>query len=531
MTNALRYIVLSFILLIIGCELPKEPIMPTIDVELNIPIINREYNMLKDILRSQLYIEADTVQNIYLVESDNYERRQAITQFITVEQESESSGFEVPPANGNMEVFLNFPESVKIDSALFVDGSLGYSITNNSNVPVTMTFTIPGIKLPPNFTQSLVLIENLGPGQSTNPFKKLYGLNGHKYKPTGIAALFKEAMYIKVSTAGNIINDGNKVTFSFSTSNFYFEEFHGYLKPTSLGNVIQSYPLNLGEDVKDFRNKVKLDEATLTFNADYLSSITNSFGFSVKNVQIKGIRNDGAPPITLRNTITGNEFFSINFVEGHFDTVFTSENSNLEELLVYLPDSIIMASEFIMNPENRIGSVTNRDSVKYDVKFNTKSILSLSNSTVTDTSDIGLSDSDRDQILDMLKADFTVEANNGIPLSTEISIVLTDENYNKLTFITNRLGGTSPTDTAIVLSGANIDANGNVTSSVSSASNTKLDSAKIATIKKAKYAITHITVRTKGAITAPDNIVAVRPNQKINIRAYGGVKYRIQEKK
>lgn len=531
MTNLLRSIVLMFILLIIGCELPKEPIMPTIDVELNIPIINREYEMLNDILRSQLYIEADTTQNVYLLESDNYERKQAITQFITVEQESESSGFEVPPANGSIEVFLNFPESVQIDSALFVEGFLGYSITNNSNVPVTMTFTIPGIKLPPNFTQNLVLTQEVGPGQSTNPLKILYELDGHKYKPTGIAALFKEAMYIRVTTSAPVNNNGNRVTFSFSTSNFYFEEFHGYLKPTSLGNVIQSYPLELGEDVKDFRDKVKLEEATLTLNADYLSSITNSFGFSIKNVQIKAIRNDGAPPITLRNTITGNEFFNINFVEGHFDTVFTSDNSNIEELLVYLPDSIILASEFIMNPEDRIGSVTNKDSVKYDVKFNTKSLISLSNSTVTDTTDIELSDSDRDQILDMLNADFFVEGVNGIPLSTEISIMLTDENYNKLTFITNRTGGTSPTDTAIVISGANIDANGNVTSVVSSVSNTKLDSAKIASIKNAKYAISHITVRTKGAINDPDNIVAVRPNQKINIRAYGGVKYRIQDKK
>ena len=504
-----------------GCtDFPKDLIMPKWDVDLNLPLYNRTYT-LNDILKpeKQDYISVDTNasgQTFYLLKSGKYSQSVGISNFIRVTKASVSRNNVIPASNFSPTVlFIEFPEGAQLDSADFISGSFGYNIKNNSVSGVNLTITIPGILQPGGVPFSF---NSYIPGLQTDTTK--FEFAGDKYVlPSDQPPVFKNSMelVIQVTSQQPI---GASVTADFYQSDFLFSSVSGYLPTKSLGNKTETFSLNIG-DAADYRGKTFLKNATMNLSADYLSPVNNPFDIEVKNLNIIGKRNDGSE-ITLKDS-TGNPNLTFKFQNGKFNRSFTEKNSNITQFIDFLPDNVVLNAEYVMNPDGRKGTATIHDSVRFAAQFSTESYMALKKSTIEDTSEVNFSSNDSSSISDAKSATITLEVNNGIPLTTWIKASFTDQFYRPLFTLTNNLDGSD----SLYIPGANVDANGNVTSPLLTSNQVTLTQEQFNYLAQAKYMIVSVSVRTKDAYNNPPPIVAISPGDSISIRAYGGINYTV----
>jgi hypothetical protein len=215
---------------------------------------------------------------------------------------------------------------------------------------------------------------------------------------------------------------------------------------------------------------------------------------------------------------TQNDNISIYTQNGNKHLSFTQNNSNLSQFITFLPSSIIMTAEYIMNPYNSTatGTVTDNDTVLFSTNFSTKSILALQKTLITDTTSINITNQDSLKIQDARSAYINVNVQNGIPLNAWLTINFVDGGYNHLF-----------SDSLSFLA-ANINtATGEVTSAFTTNNVIQLDSAQAAKLAGAHYAIVSINVQTNDASSSPAQYVAIRPNDSIQVTVYGGVNYHV----
>jgi len=508
----------------VGClDIPDEMIMPQWDVELNVPLIKKTYS-LEEIIKSdkQNYISLDPQSDsIYYIQSDKYEIASGISQFITVTNQRASQNNNVnASATDSTQIFLAFPEGAQLNEAIFTKGFLAFSARNQSLLEsMTLTLRVPGI-ISPSGSQFVATIP-LAPGQSDSV---KYDLSGYRYKePVNQLFLFKGQIWLiaKAATATNLAASALLNAYS---SDFLFSSATGYLPVKSLGVTESTNDLKIGDAI-DFRDKAFLREATLKLTANYKSPAANPFEIEVKDLKVIGRRNNGG---SLTLAFNNSPNLTLRFHNGSFDTSFTQLNSNITEFLTFLPDQISVSAEYIMNPDDdrAYHTATSQDSVKFETSFTSRSFFALKKSTIVDTSEVELSDDDRDRVRDGRAAYLTVEIENGIPLTTWLKADMVDKNYNLLFTITKNEGKDS-----LYFLGAEVGANGEVTKKTITTTTMQLDSSQIQKLADAKYFIHTTSVRTRDAYNNPPPTVALRGNQKLSIKAYGGVKYFIKEDK
>lgn len=496
-----------------GCvNLPTKPIIPQWDVSLNIPIVNRSY-ALSDIIKKQNYIsiqDSGTPSDIFLIQSNSYSISKDVSTFVQA-LGSQSTNDNVVSGAGTKELFVQFPNNVKIYSAVFSSGNLSYSFSNPSVQTVTVTLAIPGISI--NGTPFSTTIP-LSPGASVTNSVDFSGAT-YTLPADQVNNPFFDAKYLEVQV-GATSGTPAVIGINLTTANFYFNSATGYLPAKSLGVKSSSFSLNIN-NAKDYRDKVTLKNADLKLDAVYVPAASNNnpFPIEVNNLTITGVRSDGK---TLQLTIPDSaKTFTFSGTDKHFD--FDASNSNITSFISFLPDSISVSAEYIMNPNNANGTVAAGDSVKFSANFSTTSFLAISSSSTTDTSSIGtISDNDRTKIKASQSAYISVGLQNSIPLDATVRVNIVDSLYRPLfTLVNNTTGADS-----FAVAPASVDQNGEVSAPGTTNFTVQLDSSQTDLLSQAHYAIYTVSVQTPGSTP-----VAVRPSDVILIQVYGGVKFRI----
>ncbi|MCL5028027.1 MAG: hypothetical protein M1480_03300 [Bacteroidetes bacterium] len=517
-TVSILLITLFVSVFISGClDVPKNLIMPQWDVDLNIPMINRSYQ-LSDIIKKQNYIYVDTIspQNIiYQIKSNNYSQSVGVSQFVSATPSSSSPTTTVFADNFMHNLYIQFPDGIQLDSATFSSGLFSYTFQNLSATTDTVFLSIPGITNTNGSTFSLVVpVPAFQTVTTTTPinFANYSYIFPSKKQPS----FLKNSIWFIVEVKGAL---GSQANITLTTSNFEFKDASGYLPSKSLGIKSSAFSLDLG-NAADYRDKAYLKNANLDLDAVYNSPAINPFDIQVKNLSIVGIRNNGQK-FTLTIPDSAQTFiFSGN--SKHFS--FNQDNSNIDSLISFLPDSIKVSAQYVMNPNNTTGSVTEFDSVKFSANFSTTSIMALRRSTMHDSSDINISDENtRTKIKAAQSAYFTVNIQNGIPLDASIRVTLTDSLWNPLFTLTN---STNNSD-SIFVDAASVDQNGEVTNQTPTMLEVQLDSTQTEMLSRSYHVKYTVTVETTNASQNPPPTVAVRPDDLIKIQVYGGVKFRV----
>jgi len=518
--NQFSFFILYLILFSLSAclEIPDEFVLPEWDVELNVPFADIRY-AVSDIIREQKYISIDgtTGDSIYVLESDIYEVNKSVSDFIHL---ASFNAVQNTPLLMNdtsfIKLYLDFPEGAELDSAVFSSGWLLFKISNPSSEEVTISFEIPGICSP----KGEQFYAELAVG-STGYDSVRYDVSNYTYRvPSGQPIPLRNKLELKIrsQTAGS----GQVLVYmDFSSSNFLLSFVSGIMPAKSLGVHRRSFQF-VSDNLLDFRGKIFLRDASMKLAAQLLTGYNDPFPVELRDFNIIGKRNDGTL-FYLRDS-TSNENLLVRFEDGSFERYFNQSNSNITELISFLPDSIVLVGDYIVNPDQVNGTISIKDSIEVDNHFSIKSMIALKRSNLVDSSETILNGSDRDKITNCRYASVFLEISNAIPLSTWLRIDLVDENHNHLFTVTENSNGID----SIYIDAANVDGNGEVTGpNINPPIIIELDSTRIDQLSRVHYAVYSMNVNTNDAYSNPPEFVALRPSAWINIKAYGRVKYHI----
>ncbi|MDR3626657.1 MAG: hypothetical protein P4L45_07480 [Ignavibacteriaceae bacterium] len=502
---------------IVGCiDLPTDLKAPQWDVDLNVPIVNKTYT-LNDIIKKQNYISiqgTSSADSIYVIQSNTYSQGTDVAKFVQVTTQTSSPGNIIPVSSlidTSVTIYLPIPEGAILQKAVFTSGVLKFQVHNPTLVTAYINMTLPGISKDGN---QLTIHLTALPGDNS---LMEYPLAGYNYTlPQNQQTVNQDKIQFIIGSSypnGSILAF---LTMDLYSSDFYFSSVTGYLPTKDLGAISNSFSLNLGQ-ATNYRDKVSLKNGNLSLNINYISANSNPFGFELKNVNIIGKREDGTKIYLTDNTDGQNLTFKLN--NGSYSHQFTQDNSNINSFISFIPSSVVLNAEYIMNPDGTTGTVAVADSIKFSSSFSSTSALAFQKSVITDTAGIDISDQDSKKIKDAKSAYINVSVQNGIPLDTWLTITLVDTLFKPLFTLKN--SGSS--DSSFSFSAASVNTSGEVTGLVSSNLLIQLDSTQTEMLSRARHVIYSATLQSNTGA----QYVTVRPNDVLKVSVYGGVKYHV----
>ncbi|MCH7517006.1 MAG: hypothetical protein IIB08_07785 [Bacteroidetes bacterium] len=518
----LKIIIIAFTATLIitsGCyEIPNEIIFPEWNVDLNIPIANKRFT-IDELIRDQGFLATGNLSiedSIYVLGTEVYDLNTDISDFIQLDGFETLNNIPVFTDSQKVTLYFEFPEGAVLDSAEFLSGSLDFSVNNPTNNEVTLNLLVPGIN---DQDGNPLLIKIITPPQNVNSLST--DLEGLRYRvPENQPPEFLNSLMV-ISSATNKNGTGSVVFFDFSTSDFLFSFVSGIMPATSLG--IHENSFGFATELSDYKDKTILRAAEMILDAGFITQFSDPYPVDVNNLNIVGLRSDGLQ-FLLRDS-TGNENMFIHIEDGLFKQAFNESNSNITQFISFLPDTILLVAEYVMNPDGKRGAAAIDDSISFSTTITISSFLALKKSTVVDSGTIDLSQDEKDAIRDGNSVSITIELENAIPLAGWIRMDVVDEYHNHLFTITHN---SNDTDT-LFFNAAVVDENGEVIQPFTNPPITiELNSSQIEMMTRAKFAVYSVTLRTSDAFQNPPKIVAIRPNAWVKLRSYGTINYRIK---
>jgi len=421
-----------------------------------------------------------------------------------------------------LEIFAPFPGGVKLNKAEFKKGNIQIVVHNNNPTDGQLAISIPGIT---KNQKAIPIILNV-PAYTISQTQVIDFGNCNYSQPSNQPSSNDGQIWIKASATSSTGFDILSV--ETYISDFILFSATGYLPMKSMGTQSSQFPLILGND-SNYRDKVVLKTGSLYLNGKYNSLSSDPFNVGVNNLCLVGKRNDSQLTDTLKyNNSSSNSFEFDN--TGNYSAVFDENNSNITGFISFLPDSIFVSAEYIMNPENNKSYKTVRsdDTISFTAKFVSKSVLKINQITFTDTTNIDISQDKRDQILNGKGAQLTVDITNAIPLNSWIKVTLTDKDYHPLLvrgnafIITKNNNGTD----SVSIPGSRTDINGNYINSSASSFTITLDSLQIKQFSQnAQHAIITVTVETSNS----NYPVIVNAADWIKLNIFGKITYTVKK--
>ena len=505
--------------LIISCvEQIKEPVMPTWDVELNLPIGSKKFT-IEDIAKKQSQIEI-TSTRILKFTTDPVEADTSLSFLFnnTFDMEADTSF----PVIGTTVEFnmIAGRDSIRMDSAEIMDGEVRYRMRNNNAFPVSVSFVFPGFTRTVGGTiDTFKISANLAANQTidvTNP------LSNYRYKqpPNQPFGTTRPGVWIKVSISSNVIGIGQSVEINFKLKDLKFRSFSGKVKPFDLGSRSQKLENALSGELKDFIKAVTFNEAFLT-----LTTSTTFRGYDVllKDLQIVGKYKNGSPPVYL--LFNGNNSKDILIPAGQSQTeVFSTINTNINQFIKATPDSIEVKAKLIMNPGYKEGTVNVADKVSFKAGFEAYSQMKVENAIVTDTMELDWDQETKDKISQSNEASLDVEFSNALPFDLQLVGYFMDKNKTKLFYFTRQLGTGAANDTVINLQSGIVDANGEVTQPKTSTIKLKLNKTDFEKFKNAAYIVQRFRISS-----AQNQSVILKADDYVTVKLTGRINYRVKE--
>ncbi len=287
------------------------------------------------------------------------------------------------------------------------------------------------------------------------------------------------------------IEPDTKCSISISLRNIQFSALFGYLGNHELMKRDNQLRLNLFDVDNIDKGKIRF------FNPSLLFDISNSYGLPIYvelyDFSSYSERYSNTIPIYFTS---GNPFeIHASTQPGSFaktEIIFDKNNSNLDEAIDNEVNLLTFKSNSNTNPDNfKIHNNFVTDNSRLIIDFIIKLPLWVKATDVIlkDTIDFDLEKIILDGVgkfIDYLK--ISIDADNGIPLESELQVYLTDENYVQIDSIFN--GDNNH------FQPAKTDSDGNLISKTSISHKTEFSGDKINNFKNIKFAIISVKVNT-----------------------------------
>ena len=415
-------------------DFPEDIILPNWEIELNLPLTEDTF-VLDSILDFEENIEIieEGGVRIYGVQSDDYIQEFSTSQFLEGKLNGSFDPMAFPIATGDTIVGIDLPSGAEIDTAHLKRGQIVFNINNTSSETVNLEIIFPALlrEVNGNF-ESYRFAYSLAPNENLQ--NQTVQISDFRYSTR--AQSQKGELQVRVIMNAQPTLDEIELDFSINNSDFYYMK--GTVPPLTLDPVREGVELPLTDDAREARDQLFFKDAIMTMRAEYDGPIPSQDVFSVHftNVKMQGVRNDGTSfSMTNQN---GEEILDdIIINNGVAQVEFSPTNSNIADFLSFIPDSIIVEGEILMNPDGQPGAASDVDKVVITLNITSKSKVVIDSDPFVTSEPLEIDEEIREDSFDDIKgAILYFEIINGIPLDVSIEMEFQTENGDSL-FVKN----------------------------------------------------------------------------------------------
>lgn len=407
------------------------------------------------------------------------------------------------------------------DSSSFAEividqGQLSLTLSNTLDVGVIASLTINNLRKPDNtpFT-AMPTLGRVGSG-SENQTVTVSDLHDWKIvSGSGGSTLTNELDFsVTVNTVPatdpRTLRKTDNIAVLVSMSELVLKSINGKFKPTPLDFAATSIPIKLGTFSAFTASQLVFDKFGLVLNIN--STTTEELGFS--------------------GTITGKNSYRTQVVNIPYTVIHQNANTitlSDQELRDFInafatspPDSIILKYNAILNPGYKVGAIAATDSLYGNSDIEVPVKLGIGGGQFTDTSEVNIEESNRENLDNLLSASISMNIENGLPLGISVVSDFYDENGNLLfRFPPNR----APNPSTLNVLGGLVDVNGKVTTPRSNTFTLQVNQDEFSKLTLAKKIVSTVNLNTTGVNALP---VQFRTSDKIKIKGFGLVQYRVK---
>ncbi|HPN39297.1 MAG TPA: hypothetical protein PL041_12925, partial [Melioribacteraceae bacterium] len=503
-------LLLGLMTVLTGCfDSPKEPVMPTWDAELNVPLVDKNLALHEIIdTRDNPNLGIDpTADSLYFIYVSNLETKARITDSLkmdmklvpdTLNLSGQASGGEVKSA-----IIYNPDKQYHLLKAEFKSGTFLITLNNSSTFPVNYQLILPGFKKKSDGS----VLKITGTVSASTKKNVEIPLKDYNYAELNIAAGLNDLTepYTFQAAPGfyfvGIASATGAFEISFASEiksgTITISRMEGQIKRTSLPFSSQQFSTGFGDEITNFKDAIDFENITVNVTQSIFGEMDN-LRIVIDSLALIGYdqRKNGSlfDPLAMRFG-TKNYLKDSLSTEEEYKKVFDKSNSNVSEFLLHLPRVLKMGSKFTIAPIPGLSQViSDTDSFKIVTNINAPLSLRSKNATYKDTLDIEITEDNRDQIKKGNNASLVLEIENHIPLGLTGSAMFVDANYRPL-FSVHTDGGS----TSIDVPPSDISNTG--FASTPSVSKTKLVLTKqeIDLFSQAKYVIAQVFIRSTGS--------------------------------
>ncbi len=440
---------LSLSMLLTSCfDMPKEPTMPTWNVDINVPIAGDSYTMA-DILdtTSSEYLgilrEDGINDSLYYLFVNDIENTSKVNDSIKINPLTEPVSTHLLASGtggvASIGYIVNPDEEYHVISATFTNGGFHFEMQNNNANSIDFSIKIPGFKHK-IYTDSILTIGGtVGANQTITGDVDVadfiyHELPVHEGAPLIPPYNYQNAPGFLIVVEANATNDIDLNIYT-STTEMGISRLEGRIKRTDLGKVSQTIETGLKTDIENFTESIHLGEAKLDLQVQTFGEMAN-ITVVLEDMKIVGYITDDYDNITdsVSLVFNGSEAFTDSVIAGQTKIIeFTQDNSNVIDFFSALPSLIKISNGVILAPygdDNQIISIS--DSVKVSAEIFAPVVVSVSAASYDGEEDIDLTDDDKDDLKNVKNAYVKVFVENEIPAYVVAHAEIVDENDNVL---------------------------------------------------------------------------------------------------
>ncbi|HPO63125.1 MAG TPA: hypothetical protein PK762_08585 [Candidatus Kapabacteria bacterium] len=499
----MKKLYLLLLIVLAACnDIPSDFSVPKWDTDFNLPICSRFY-YIDDMVKLDEDVSVDPNNHLYIYQSKQVDDRTSVIKFVDNRIDTTYQNIEMEIANGKGRVGFSFPEGIEIDSCLFFDGNIKLGIKSNSSEEFTAKVTFPTIfdaeSKKYSFQKSISPNSQVEQNQNISGFSHSAGTYPN------------DSLIIEVEILSG--NAGNTALLNLEIKDVRFIYLKGFVPTKVISQVKSSKYLPLDNKIKEVNENITLWEPEVIIEANYNTELNlqNIFGTEVQNLQILGKKIDGREKF-LENTNGSSNLGNYKLSNGYLFEKINNQNSKLSDFLKFLPDSIVLIGDVLINPENRRGEILRTDSIIVSFQFKVSSYITLENVVLYDTIPLELSQDAIDHIKNGKAAVLTMKLENYTPVTADIKAMFTDISKNLL--FTRQYQGKA----------GFIDSEGFTNNPTVSVTEFTFDEKDLQDLAKSYYLI----IESKFNSASAPQRVAIRNNDWLKVTSYIKLKYKVE---
>ncbi|MCK6615013.1 MAG: hypothetical protein L6Q47_12310 [Ignavibacteriaceae bacterium] len=407
------------------------------------------------------------------------------------------------------------------DSSSFAEividqGQLNLTLSNTLDVGVIASLTINNLRKPDNtpFTASPTL-GRVGSGSETQTVTVSDLHDWRIVSGSGGSTLTNRLSFsVTVNTIPSAdprtIRTTDNISVDVTMSELVLKSINGRFKPTPLDFAATSIPIKLGTFTSFNASQLVFEKFGLVLNIN--STTTEELGFSGT---ITGKNSSRTQVVNIPYTV----------IHQNANTITLSDQELRDFINAFAsapPDSIILKYNAILNPDYKVGAIAATDSLYGNSDIEVPIKLGIGGGQFTDTSEVNIDESNRENLDNLLSASISMSIENGLPLGISVVSDFYDENGNLLfRFPPNR----APNPATLNVLGGLVDVNGKVTTPRSNTFTLQVNQDEFSKLTLAKKIVSTVSINTTGVNALP---VQFRTNDKIKLKGFGLVQYRVK---